>query len=89
MTPGNVTATASQLPVGKVRVTVLSSALIGSRIGVSSETDGAFRISNESREIFFRPSGESGSTFKVRTWSPSAKLVNSPINAPFSVAPAV
>ena len=82
MTPGNVTATASQLPVGKVRVTVLSSTFIGSRLGVSNDTDGAFRISNESREIFFRPSGESGSTFKVRTWSPSARLVNSPINAP-------
>ena len=46
-------------------------------------------MSNESREIFFRPSGEFGSTFKVKIWSPSARLVNSPINTPFSVAPEV
>ena len=65
--PGKVTATPSQLPVGRVKVTVLSLELIGSRLGLSSDTDGAFKISKESREIFFRPSGEFGSTFKVRT----------------------
>ena len=65
--PGKVTVTASQLPVGRVKVTVLSLGLIGSRLGLSSDTDGAFKISKESREIFFRPCGEFGSTFKVRT----------------------
>ena len=52
---------------GKVRVTILSSFLTASRLGLSSDTDGAFKISKESREIFFRPWGEFGSTFKVRT----------------------
>ena len=65
--PGNFTAIASQLPAGRVKVTVLSLDLIGSRLGLSRDTDGAFKISKESREIFFRPSGEFGSTFKVRT----------------------
>ena len=65
--PGKVTATPSQLPVGRVKVTVLSLELIGSRLGLSSDTDGAFKISKESRETFFRPCGEFGSTFKVRT----------------------
>ena len=65
--PGNLIEIVSQSPLGNVRETVLSPGLIGSRLGLSSDTDGAFKISKESRETFFLPSGESGSTLRVRT----------------------
>ena len=66
MIPGKVTAMASQSPAGRVKETVLSFVLRGAILGMSKLIAGDFIISNESREIFLRPSGEFGSTLNVR-----------------------
>ena len=80
---------ASQSPDGRVKEISLSFSLIGAILGLSKPTAGALMISKESREIFLRPSGESGSTCNVRVCGPSVRFVNSPIKALFSVAPEV
>ena len=89
MTPGKVTAMASQSPDGRVKEISLSFSLRGAILGLSIPTAGALMISKESREIFLRPSGESGSIRNVRVCGPSVRFVNSPIKALFSVAPEV
>ena len=86
MTPGKLIAIASQSPVGRVKETVLSFVLRGAILGRSKPIAGDFIISNESREIFLRPSGELGSTLNVKVCGPSVRFVNSPIKALFSVA---
>ena len=80
---------ASQSPAGRLKEMVLSFSLGGAMLGLSIPTAGALMISKESREIFLRPSGESGSTCNVRVCGPSVRFVNSPIKALFSVAPQV
>ena len=64
--PGKVTAMASQSPAGRVKEMFLSPSLSGAILGLSKLTAGALITSNESREIFLRPSGEFGSTFNVK-----------------------